>query len=138
MAKKKPKTWVYSPARDPKAGVPDATRAEVERQANELIDTALTPKHVQLPPKNPEFNYVIGLSAKWHGRYFYFVATYACPGPNAVSPTFEVNFARLEYAATGRFNLAYLRHTGKWHELFAGLTLDECRTSVRDDPWFHP
>ena len=103
-----------------------------------MIETGLTPKHVLPPPENPEFNYVIGLSTKWHGRYFYLVATYACPGPNAISPTFEVNFARLEHTATGRYNLAYMRHTGKWHELFAGLTLDECLKSIKDDPWFQP
>lgn len=139
MAKQKPKkTWVYSPARDPRAAASDATKAEVERRANELIETALTAKHVQPPPKEPKFNYVTGLSTKWHGRYFYFVATYACPGPNAISPTFEVNFARLEHTAMGRFNLAYMRHTGRWHELFAGLTLEECLRSIKDDPWFQP
>lgn len=137
MAKPK-KTWVYSPARDSRAAASDATKAEVERKANELIGTALTAKHVQPPPENPKFNYVTGLSTKWHGRYFYLVATYACPGPNAVGTTFEVNFARLEHTALGRYNLAYLRHTGKWHELSAGLTLDECLKSIRDDPWFQP
>ena len=39
---------------------------------------------------------------------------------------------------TGWFNLAYMRHTGKWHELFTGQTLDECLASIRDDPWFQP
>ena len=138
MAKKKRMTWVYTPARDPKAVVSDATKAEVERAASGVIATALTAKHVGPPPDNSKYNYVTGLSTKWHGRYFYFVATYTCPGPNAASPTFQVNFARLEHTATGRFNLAYMRHTGKWHELFAGLTLDECLASVRDDPWFQP
>jgi len=137
MAKQK-KTWAFSPARDPKSAASAATKAEVEKKANELIASALTPKHIQPPPENPKNNYVTGLSTKWHGRYFYFVATYACPGPNAISPTFEVNFARLEHTALGKFNLAYMRHTGAWHELFAGLTLDECLTAVRDDPLFQP
>lgn len=137
MAKRR-KTWVDSPARDPKAAGSDATKAEVERRANELIVTALAAKHIQPPPKEPKFNYVTRLSTKWHGRYFYFVALYACPEPNAISPTFEVNFARLEHTAMGRFNLAYRRHTGKWHELFAGLTLDECLKAIKDDPWFQP
>jgi hypothetical protein len=137
VAKQK-KTWIYKPAGDPKAVASDATRAEVERRANELIVTSLAAKYVQPPPKKPKFNYVTGLSTKWHGRYFYFVAIYACPGPNAISPTFEVNFARLEHTALGRFNLAYMRHTGKWHELFAGLTLDECLKSIKGDPWFQP
>jgi hypothetical protein len=132
------KMWVYSPGRDLKAAASDATKSEVERKANELIGTALTLKHVHPPPVEPKYNYVTGLSTKWHGRYFYFVATYACPGPNAISPTFEVNFARLKHTAIGRFNLAYMRHTGKWHELFAGLTLDECLKVINDDTWFQP
>jgi len=132
------KTWGYSSARDPKTVVSEATRAEIERKADELIETTLAPKHVEPPPENPNFNYIAGLSTKWHGRYFYFVATYACPGPNAISPTFEVNFARLEHTATGRFNLAFVRHTEKWHELFADMTLDECLKSIGDDPWFQP
>jgi len=137
MAKPK-KTWVYSPALDPKATASDATKAEVERKANELIDAVLTPRHVKPPPEKPKFNYVVGISTKWHGRYFYLVATYACPGPDATSPSFEVKFARPEHTATGRYNLSFLRHTGKWHVLLAGLTLDECLKSIRDDPWFQP
>jgi hypothetical protein len=31
-----------------------------------------------------------------------------------------------------------MRHTGRWVELFAGLTADECLASVRDDTWFQP
>ena len=137
-SRKPQRTWAYSPAGDPGAKVSDAHKAEVERKANELIETTLKAKYVETPPKDPKFNYVIALSTKWHGRYFYLVATYACPGPNAISPTFEVNFARLEHTAMGRFSLAYMRHTEKWHELFTGQTLDECLASIRDDPWFQP
>lgn len=132
------KTWVYSPGRDPRTKVSDALKVEVERKANELIRTVLTPRSVKPPPKHPKFNYVTGLSTKWQGRFFYFVATYACPFPGAVAPTFEVTFARLEHTAAGQFNLAYLRHTGRWHQLFAGLTLDECLKAVGDGPWFQP
>ncbi|MDB5307849.1 MAG: hypothetical protein JWO38_2051 [Gemmataceae bacterium] len=66
------------------------------------------------------------------------MATYACPGPNAISPSFETNFARLEHIGGGRFDLAFLRHTGRWWPLLSGATLDECLNSVRDDPWFQP
>lgn len=137
MAKQK-KRWVYSPSSAPKTAIAEATKSEVERKANELIETVLKSKYVEPPPKNPKFNYVIGLSTKWHGRYFYFVATYACPFSDAISPTFEVNFARLEPTAIGRFNLSYMRHTEKWHELFTDLTLDECLKSISNDPWFQP
>src|SRR6516225_5598538 len=123
MAKKKPKkVLVYSPAADPRTKVSDALGAEVERRANELIEV-LKPKYIKPPPEKPKFNYLIGLGTKWHGRYFYFVGTYACPGPNALSPTFEMNFARLEHVGGGRFALAFLRHTGKWCPLLTGAGL---------------
>ena len=137
MAKRK-KSWVYTPARDPRTTPTAAVKAEVERAAADLITSALTPKYVIPPPAEPRFNYLTGLSTKWHGRYFYFVATYACPFPDAPAPAFDVNFARLEHTADGRFHLAFLRHTGAWHDLFTALTLAECLTAVRDDPWFQP
>lgn len=62
----------------------------------------------------------------------------APPFPDAVSPKFEVNVARLERTAQGRFNLGDQRHAGQWYELFAGLTLDECLKSIRDDPGSQP
>ncbi|QJW97335.1 hypothetical protein FTUN_4905 [Frigoriglobus tundricola] len=134
MAKKKPRAWTYVP---PKAAVPEGLRAELERKAGELIETVLKPKHIKPPPENTNFNYLIDLSTRWRGAYFYFVSTYACPGPNAISPTFETNFARLQHVGLGRFNLAFMRHTGKWVELQNG-TLDECLKSIREDPWFIP
>jgi hypothetical protein len=118
--------------------VSDALKAEVGRKAKALIDTVLAPKHVQPPPADPRFNYISGFTTRWHGRFFYLVATYASADPTALSPTFDHPFARLEHTAIGRFNLAFMRHTDKWHELFAGLTLDECLDRVRDDPWFQP
>jgi hypothetical protein len=130
--------WVYSPPKPTKATVPDDIKAKMETKARELIDTVLKPKHIKPPPKDARFNYLIGLASKWHGPYFYFTSTCACPGPNALSPTFEAKFARLEYVSRHRFNLSYMRHTGKWVELFAGLTLDECLKSIQEDPWFVP
>lgn len=128
--------WVYTPGKDPATRPTPAIRAEADRKAKELIDSTLSPKFITPAPVDPNFNYVIGLSTKWRGRFFYFTATYACPGPNALSPTFESNFARLEHTADHKFNLAFMRHTGEWHDLLRGVTLDECLDSVRDDPWF--
>jgi hypothetical protein len=138
MAKKNPKTWVYSPKKPPKAAVPESLRSEVERKAGELVEAVLKPKHVKRPPKNARFNYLTDLSTKWHGPYFYFTSTYACPGRNALSPTFDAKFARLEHVGSGKFNLSFMRHTGKWVELYTGLTLDECLKSIQEDPWFTP
>jgi hypothetical protein len=44
----------------------------------------------------------------------------------------------MEYVGNGKFALSFLRHTGQWVELYDGLTVDECLTAIRDDPWFVP
>lgn len=140
MAKKKqPKRWVYSPS--PKAGGPAldaAAKARVEAKVRELIETELKPKHVQPPPADARFNYITDITLKWHSSTLFLVAVYTCPGPTALSPTFEARFARLRSAAGGTFDLSFMRHTGQWFELFQGKTLDECLQAIRDDPWFIP
>ena len=136
MAKKQPKRWVYSPPKPAKPKVPEAVKAEVEAKAGELIETVLKPKFVKPPPKDQRWNYLIDVGAKWYRSYFYFFSTYACPGPNALSPTFESKFARLEYVGGGRFNLSFMRHTGQWVEIHTGLTLQESFDAIQNDPWF--
>lgn len=140
MAKKKqPKRWVYSPSSKASGTTLDAaTRAQVEAKVRELIDKELKPKHVKPPPEDARFNYVTDITLKWHGSTLFLVAIYACPGPNAISPTFESRFARLRPAAGGKFDLSFMRHIGQWVELFQGQAVDECLQEIRDDPWFTP
>jgi hypothetical protein len=113
-------------------------RNEIITKAQELIDEHLKPQHIKPPPKKTEFSYPIDLFAKWRGSYFYFCAKYASPGLHALSPAFDEQFARMEYAGSGLFNLSYKSHTGQWTEMYSGLTLDECMTAIRDEPQFLP
>lgn len=135
---KRRKTWVYAPPRKNLSPVPEAFKKEVETKANELIESTLKPAHVKPHREDEQFNYIADIYAKWHGSSFYFCATYHCAGPNAISPSFESKFARLEYVGNCRFNLSYMRHTEKWFELFAGLSLEECLAAIRDQPYFVP
>ena len=118
MAKSK-KHYVWAKAKPQK--VPDALKHEVTAKAKVLIEEHIRPTHVKPPPKNPEFNYIEDIFTKWHGRYFYLMAKYASPGPNRISPFFEIGFARLEYIGGNRFDLAYFRHTGKWWSVFSAM-----------------
>jgi hypothetical protein len=118
--------------------VPDALKDEVTARANDLIETELKPRYAQHPPENPQFNYISDIYTKWSQGYFYFCATYTCPGPEALSPSFEARFARLTYSGGNLFNLAFMRHTGQWVEPYSGLSLDECLASIGDDPFFMP
>jgi hypothetical protein len=88
-----------------------------------LIETVLKSRYMQPPHEKPAFNYVTDIFAKWRGSSLYFCVTYACPGPNAISPSFEHRFARLNNAGGKRFHLAYMRYTEQWYTLHTGLTL---------------
>lgn len=132
------KPWGYSPRKAPTSQLQETLKREVTTKANELLETVLKPKHIQPPPENPQFNYIVDIYGKWYHRYFYFCATYCVRGPNATVPSFEAKFTRMEYAGNNRFHMAFMRHNGQWVEMYTGLSLDECLAAIRDDPFFQP
>ena len=130
--------WNIRPAKK-RAAVPAWLKTEVEAKAKQLIETVLKPKHLVPPPPDGPFNYITDIGAKWYRNYFYFFSTYACPSPNALAPTFEAMFARMEPLADGTFALYAMRHTGKeWVGVLDALSADECLKAIEDDPWFVP
>jgi hypothetical protein len=137
MAKRR-EPWKITPLKKPKNPLPGSLKAEVEAKAADLIELVLKPKHVLPPPKDGQFNYIVDIGARWYRNYFYFLSTYACPGPNAVSPSFESKFVRMEHLGKATFALYFLRHTGEWVGLYDALSVDECLNAIRDDPWFVP
>ena len=118
--------------------VSDSTKRAVEAKARDLIESYLRPNNVKPPPPDAQFNYIVDVTTKWHGKYFYFSAKYHCPGPNAITPSFESKYARLEYRGKERFALSFVRHTGEWIELYPNLTIDECLSPIKDEPFFQP
>jgi len=131
-----PRQWIYSPR--PASHVPDAVKEQVTAKANEIVETLFKPRYIKPPAKNERFNYIVDIYTKWHKNCLYFRARFACPGPNALSPFFEDSFTRLAYMANGRFNLAYMRHTGKWWEVFSDLSMEEAFDAVQNQALFHP
>src|SRR6266545_3940178 len=99
------RTWVYRPPKPRAPTVPAAVKAEVQDRAQQLVETVLKPQHLKPPPKDDRFNYLVDIFTRWYRQYFYFCATYAVPGPDAIVPSFEVKFARMEYVGDGRFDL---------------------------------
>ena len=106
---------------------------EADQFVTEFYKTAIKP-----PPADPHFNYIVDYSTKWHGAYLQFIAKYACPGPNALSPSFESLFARLGYFGPDSWNIWARRHNDQWMLLGSGMTLPECFEEMRTNPWFHP
>lgn len=133
---RKSMTWLPAQSRPSSIAIPPAFKMQVEKKATELVETVLKPRYAQPKPEEPRFNYIIDVGTKWLGSKLFFIATYACPGPTAISPTFQSKFARMEFVGNQRFNLSFMRHTGKWVEIFSGQTLEECLQAIRDDFWF--
>ncbi len=122
-----------------KPAISDSVKASVSVKAQHLIDEHLKPTHIQPPPAERfDTNYIIDIFTKWHGVNLFFCATYASEGPNAISPTFEVRFARMAFEDNGKFSLSFMRHTEQWCLAYSGLTADECLEAIRDDPLFSP
>ncbi len=114
------------------------TKAALKAQADRWVEEYLKPQKIVPPPENTSFNYVVDIFTKWHGSFFYFCATYHCPSPRAISPTFERKFARMNYTGNNTYTLAYLRHTGKWHEVFHEQDVDKCFELIAHEPFFLP
>jgi hypothetical protein len=66
--------WVASPP--PKPKIPASAQAAVTERAQELVDTVLTPRDVREPPSDPQWNYIVGLSTRWHRSSLYFCGDY--------------------------------------------------------------
>ncbi len=139
MAKNQ-RMWVYSPPKPPAPKVSTNTKVIVQQKADELVEKVLKPKYIQPPPAPDEFqhNYITDIYTKWYRHYFYFCATCNVPFPNALAPFFEARFARLKYIKDYQFNMAFMRYTGKWVELYQDLSLEQCLEAVENDPFFHP
>jgi hypothetical protein len=136
MAKAR-KPWNTRPVKKTPALTP-SIKAKVEAEAKALIDHVLKPKYVETPTTGASSNYITDIGARWYRNYFHLFSIYNCPGPNALSPTFEAKFARMEHLGNDRFALYFMRHTGEWVGLYDDLSLDECMKAIQHDPWFVP
>lgn len=138
MAKQKPKHWVYSPKSAPKPKVPETVKQMVQEKFDALVETRIRPHAVHPPPDDDRWNYIVDLYNQWYRNFFYLCAKYRCPSPNCLSEFFEMRYTRLEYTGDDAYTLAYMRHTGKWQEVYSDLSLDECISTIMSQAIFLP
>lgn len=131
------KRWVYTPPKPARPAISATLKQEIEHKAQRIV-AAWKARFIQPPPPDLHFNYLIDIWTKWHRSAFYFCGTYASPQPTALSPTFDVRFARMTYAGERNFNLASMRHTGQWREIFTNVPLEEAFYLIETTPHFQP
>ena len=126
--------WVYSPKKQ-NVKVSDDIKATVNDKASKVVEL-LRQKHIN-PANNKEgFNYIVDIYSKWYRSYFYLCSKYETNSNDAIYPSYEVKFARMEYVDNHKFNLSYMRHTGKWQEIYQDLSVDECFDVILNEGLF--
>ena len=130
--------WVYSPKKPKKPKVPPTVKADISVKAQALIDDYFKPTFIREVPPDYQWNYVADIYGKWYRNYYYFISIYHCPGPNAISPSFEAKFARMEYVGPDSFHLAYMRHNNKWAEVIYDVSLADAFLQLQTSGFFQP
>ncbi len=44
----------------------------------------------------------------------------------------------MEYIDENKFNLAYMRYTEQWWEVFQDISMDDCLKEIEENPIFTP
>lgn len=96
-----------------------------------------------LPEVRPtERNYLIDIFGRWRGSRYGFMARYRSGFPENRGEEFDAPFARLdhveEHIAEARFDVMWLRHTGRWWRLHSCVTLEEALRLVETEPMLRP
>lgn len=126
------KTWVFVPRA---LEVSSKDKAKIDSFAEKMVANLKKLLAKQKPSKT--FNYVTDIYCRWNQKRFYLCAKYACPGKNALSPSFESKFGRLERIGDKVFRLSAMRHTGEWMHILPKARLQECLKELEINPWFN-
>ena len=123
-----------------------ATRAlppgEAEKRAiiaacEAFIRDVLRPRF--LPEIRPtEWNYVIDIHGAWAAGRYRFMQRYKSGMAHNLGEEFDAAFARIDRVGPDRFDIYWMRHTGKWWRLHTGVTLGEALHILETDGVLHP
>lgn len=83
-------------------------------------------------------NYLTELSSKWYRNYFYLISHYQSDNPNAISPSFEVRYTRIQCTGEATYSLSYMRHNGQWNEVYTNLSVSKLERTIISETLFHP
>jgi len=129
------KYWVYSPKKV-KIKLTEPEKNNIQAYFQPLVE-AFKKQYI---PENPnkEFNYLVDIYSRWYQSYFYLCEKYKSEHPNRIQDEFEMKFVRLTCMGKNKFDFSYFRHTGQWHLVAEGLTMEECKDMILSNPVFQP
>ena len=131
------KQWVLK-TRVARPAPPDEAEKQATVAACEaFINNVLKPRF--LPQIRPtEWNYVIDIHGAWAAGRYRFMQRYRSGMGHNRGEEFDAPFAGIDRMAPDRFDIYWMRHTGKWWRLHVGVTLAEALQILETDGVLHP
>jgi hypothetical protein len=122
-------------------GLTPQEKNEIAARCERFIAETLKPKF--LPEVRPtEFNYPIDIFGKWRVNTYSFIVRYRSGFPENAGEEFNAPFARLDHLeenfAETRFDLMWMRHTGRWWLLHHSVSLEDALQRIAGDGRFVP
>jgi hypothetical protein len=135
MAKIEARGW--APRASHPAPVSELEKQRIVNACDELIRDVLIPRF--LPQIKPtEWNYPIDIHGVWAAGRYRFIQRYRSGMEDNRGEEFDAPFARIDRVGRDRFDIYWMRHTGKWWRLYTGVTLAEALQILQNDAILHP
>ena len=135
MARTPQRAWTRSPAK-PSPPNEDAKRAIVTA-CDTFVREVLKPRF--LPEIRPTpWNYAIDIRGIWAGGRYRFVQRYRSGMEHNRGEEFDAPFARIDRMGPDRFDIFWMRHTGQWWRLHAGVSLADALNLLESNGILHP
>lgn len=127
----------WDQTRRPRRAVSETEKQTIIEACERLIADYLKPRFQ--PKITPtEFNYPVDIGGAWSGGRYRFFQRYRSGFEENRGQEFNAPFARLDCIGPDSFDIYWMRHTGKWWKLHAGVTLDEAMRLLEMDGLLHP
>jgi hypothetical protein len=131
------KQWVRTirAARPPM--VDEAEKRAIIAACEAFIANILKPRF--MPRITPtQWNYVIDIHGAWAAGRYRFMQRYRSGMEDNCGEEFDAPFARIDRMGPDRFDIHWMRHTGKWWKLYSDVTLAEALHILETDGTLHP
>lgn len=131
------KRWMQT-VRAARPDIPgDGEKQMIVAACEAFIADVLKPRF--LPEVRPtEWNYVIDIHGAWAAGRYRFMQRYRSGMAHNSGEEFDAPFARIDRIGPDRFDIYWMRHTGKWWRLHVGVTLAEALHILETDGVLHP
>jgi hypothetical protein len=122
----------------PPSGAADASeKAVIVAACEAFIGGVLKPRF--LPQIRPtQWNYVIDIHGAWAAGRYRFMQRYKSGMEHNRGDEFDAPFARIDRMGPERFDIYWMRHTGKWWRLHVSVTLAEALRILGTDGVLYP